>query len=320
MQWPRLGPQTLPTRLSLASPLEVAHIVGDESRFALATQRHAACAARFPMLQTASALSTHFEVLSSYEPKDFDLLLNLLSWLVAHPHSRHRPRQLPVAGLDTKWLEKRQAVVTDLLLTIRGESGSRDFYTVCGLTPDAHRLRVRVLCPELRAAVGSLGDIEAPLAELARLPVLPKHVLVIENLETGLALPDLPGCIAVMKLGKSVSVLAALPWVQSANVVYWGDIDTHGFDMLNQARLSLGEVTSVLMDEATLLTHRDLWVEEPSQCAVTDLRCLLERERMVFENLRNNVWGTKVRLEQERIRWADALHAVSALVGDGQAF
>jgi len=108
-------------------------------------------------------------------------------------------------------------------------------------------------------------------------------LLVIENLETGLALPDLPGCVAMMKLGKSVSVLATIPWLEKANLVYWGDLDTHGFGMLNQARAALGSVTSVLMDEATLLAHHELWVEEPAPYTGAELTHLHDHERAVFE-------------------------------------
>ncbi len=53
-------------------------------------------------------------------------------------------------------------------------------------------VRLRVLDPILRAQVGGLDDINAPLEMLAARPWQPRHMLIVENLQTGLALQDLP--------------------------------------------------------------------------------------------------------------------------------
>ena len=52
---------------------------------------------------------------------------------------------------------------------------------------------MRVLCPRLRSGLGGLGDIEAPLGELARVSLRPQAVLIVENQATGVALPDMDG-------------------------------------------------------------------------------------------------------------------------------
>ena len=41
-----------------------------------------------------------------------------------------------------------------------------------------------------------------------------------------------------------------------------GDIDTHGFAILDRLRAWLPQTRSVLMDRDTLLAHRDRWVTE----------------------------------------------------------
>src|SRR3546814_3030049 len=60
-----------------------------------------------------------------------------------------------------------------LLRAIRGTGGdeSGDFHALVGLKKPAHRVRIRLLCPTLRGLVGGLGDIEAPVRELGRLPI-----------------------------------------------------------------------------------------------------------------------------------------------------
>ncbi|NYT67857.1 Wadjet anti-phage system protein JetD domain-containing protein [Pusillimonas noertemannii] len=65
----------------------------------------------------------------------------------------------------------------------------------------------------------------------------------------------------------AVSALKALPWLRTAEVLYWGDIDTHGSAILDRARKTVPQIRSVLMDEATLLAHQSLWVQEPLLCS-----------------------------------------------------
>lgn len=139
------------------------------------------------------------------------------------------------------------------------------------------------------------------------LPIAPSTVFIVENLETGLALPDIPGAMVIMRLGNAVGALGALPWLQTAVVVYWGDIDTHGFAILDRARRAVPHLSSVLMDEATLLSHEHLWGREASQCPNVPLSVLTVDERAVYEHLRANTWGQRVRLEQERLNWKTAL-------------
>jgi hypothetical protein len=220
-------------------------------------------------------------------------------------------RQLPIPGVDTKWCNTpRRALITDLLLALRGSSQPREFHELCGLRQLPQRLRVRLLCRHLQRAVGGLSDVEAPLEHIAALNLQPECVLVVENLETGIALPELPGCVAFMKLGNGVGALSLIPWLKNVRAVYWGDIDTHGFAILGQARAALPGVSSILMDQVTLLDHRPLWGREPTPFAGAHVYDLTAEERLVFEGLRANLWGQNVRLEQERLPWPRALEGM----------
>ena len=90
----------------------------------------------------------------------------------------------------------------------------------------------------------------------------------------------------------------------------YGDLDTHGFAILNRARSILPNMKSLLMDEETLLTNKDLWVEEKQPHAAEMLPNLTEKEQRVYRGLKQHRWGLNVRLEQERIFWPDAWNAV----------
>jgi hypothetical protein len=256
-QWPLLGRQRIPASLELATALDVATLVGARGRWQRASARRDVLVQRWAVL-AERGLGRHFDMLADYRDEDFERLQRLLQWLESHPHSDLYLRQLPVPGLDTKWVEKRKALVLDLLSAICRSNEPSEFHATCGLRKPEPRMRMRVLCPRLRACIGDLGDMEAPVGELAALAIRPQRVLVVENLETGLALPDLPGTVAFMRLGHAVGLLAQLPWLQGCRAVYWGDIDTHGLAILNRARGVLPGLAAVLMDEATLLEYREL--------------------------------------------------------------
>lgn len=260
-QFARLGRHSLPVHLELSDAGQVAAVVGQARRWTTASERFRELVERWPVPALRAELASRFDVLADYSKDDFIRLTSLLAWLERNPKSGLYLRQVPVEGLDTKWLEKRTALVAALLRALRNSDGSEeaDFHELCGLRKPAHRVRIRLLCPSLRSLVGGLGDLEAPVGELASLPLRPKSVVIVENLETGLALPDIPGTVAIMRLGNAVSALGALPWLQGVPAVYWGDIDTHGFAILNRARGPLPQSRSVLMDEETLVAHRALW-------------------------------------------------------------
>jgi len=303
-RWRWLGAQRLPAHLLLASPEEAAEWVGEGARWGRVILRRSVLTRRWPSLAVAGSLSSHFDALADYSDVDFDRLIRLVGWLVAHRRSGLYPRQLPAEGVDTKWLDGRRSLITDLIQSIFGiDETDQDFHTICGLQHAPTRIRMRVLCPGLRNIIGGLRDVEAPVEEVARLPLMPESVLIVENLETGLALPDIACTIVILKLGLAVALLGDLQWIASRRCLYWGDIDTYGYLILDRARRCLPQLKSLLMDETTLLAHRALWTEELTQCSAEELSHLEAHERDVFSGLRTQKWGTNVRLEQERIPW-----------------
>lgn len=315
-RWRTLGTQRVPEKLMLDSPAEVAQWVGEADRWGRAQQRYMELLGRWPHL--ASKLSRYFDLLADYNEVDYRRLVNMVAWIEKNPASNLYPRQLPVSGLDSKWLEGRKGVLADLINAVRGESSNEgDFFQRCGLKAPPQLIRLRILDDNLRQQVGGLGDISAPWEQLAELNITAVNVFIIENLQTGLAFDDLPGSVVIMQLGYSVDVLGRLPWVTKANCIYWGDLDTHGFAILNRARTYLSELKSILMDEETLRSHQDLWVEEKTQHAAETLPLLSDREQEVYQAIKRNVWGQNVRLEQERIAWDVARNALRQAIGSG---
>jgi hypothetical protein len=306
-QWLRLGTQRLPASLIIGSLDDVAKLAEEGSRWQRATARHQLLCTVCAWLPGRPAPQRLFDALADYGDVDFERLLSLMRWLAEHPMSGLQLRQLPVVGLDTKWVEQRRGLIIDLLqcrpLQPSGDQAGRDLHALLGLARPPTRMRLRLLGDDLRRQAGGLCDIEAPVEELAGLPIAPRLAFVVENLESALALPATPGAVALMKLGHAVNLLRLLPWLRTTRVVVWGDIDTHGFAILDRVRAVLPQAVSMLMDRATLLSHRALWVEEPRPYDGLGLERLVDFERLVFDGLVCNRWGVNVRLEQERLPW-----------------
>jgi hypothetical protein len=88
--------------------------------------------------------------------------------------------------------------------------------------------------------------------------------------------------------------------LKQVSLVYWGDIDTHGFAILNQLRARFGHVESMLMDHATLMAHQHAWGDEDASIK-HDLPLLTPDEQAVYDTVRDNVIRPNLRLEQEKV-------------------
>ncbi|THJ66831.1 hypothetical protein E8P82_07865 [Arthrobacter echini] len=186
-----------------------------------------------------------------------------------------------------------------------GRTPAARFAARHGFLQAPERVRFRLLDPRLEV-LGGARDITVTAEAFAALDLPVERVVVTENLVNFLALPDSAGTLALFGEGYGFSALQDAAWLQSCRVDYWGDLDTHGFRILDQLRSLHPHVDSVLMDEETLLEHRDRWDVEPSPSRAVLTRLTAE-ESVVYDALRDDRHGPSVRLEQELIRWQWAL-------------
>jgi hypothetical protein len=171
----------------------------------------------------------------------------------------------------------------------------------------------RVLDERLRLISGSaFPDITLDSDSFASLDMPVRHVFITENETNFLAFPTAREAIVIFGAGYGWDAMAKARWLARCAVHYWGDIDTHGFAILDQLRSRLQHVSSFLMDRDTLNAHDMHWGEEPDQ-VLHDLPRLSSEERALFDDLRDNRIRKNLRLEQERLgfQWVtDALSRV----------
>jgi hypothetical protein len=239
---------------------------------------------------------------------DWERILDCLGWFRSHPRSGVYARQIDVVGVHTKFVETRKGLLAELLdIVLPAEAiepsvaGARDFEVRFGLRGKPSLVRFRIL--DARHAIAGLTDLTVPVEHFARLPLRIARVFVVENEITGLAFPPMPNSVVVLGMGHAVGLIGAAGWLADLDVHYWGDLDTHGFAMLERLRASLPRARSLLMDRTTLLAHRPLWTTEEAPHIAT-LDRLTPEEAKLYADLRYDRLGRSVRLEQERISFA----------------
>jgi len=179
-----------------------------------------------------------------------------------------------------------------------------------GLLAKPGTVRFRMLNP--RHYLAGFSDVSVPVSQFARACPGVTRVFITENEINGLAFPDKQDSMVVFGGGYGVDRLAEVDWLRGKEVFYWGDIDTHGFAILDRLRASLPHARSLMMDEATLLEHRLMWGSEDQDKRFSGtLARLDERELALFDALRSDVHGSRIRLEQARIAYGWVSEAVA---------
>ena len=239
----------------------------------------------------------------------WDRLLAIVGWLQSHPRPGLYLRQVDLPGVDSKFIEAHRGVLAEWLdLALppgaidTAAAGAAQFARRYGFLDKPLRIRFRLLDPALPTLPGckGLADITLDAASFATLALPLRRVVVTENETNFLALPALPQAIVIFGAGYGWDALARAGWLQRCELHYWGDIDPHGFAILDQLRGHFPHAASLLMDRETLLAHRALWGEEP-QPIRHDLPRLTVDESAVYDDLRFDRLQPGLRLEQERV-------------------
>jgi len=231
----------------------------------------------------------------------WDKLLATARWIDERQSPGMYLRQVDVPGVDTKFIEQHRGVLAELLdlqlAPDRIDAAASDFAA-------RYRFRRKPGYVRFRShGLSGFTELSVRADEFGTPPPDAKRAYVIENEITYLAFPCPDDATVIFGGGYAVDVLAPLSWLTDLDLVYWGDIDTHGFAILNRLRRRFGQARSMLMDRATLLAHRDQWVTEPRPVAVP-LDRLDPGEAELYRDLLDGAFGPSVRLEQERISFA----------------
>ncbi|SFB53664.1 hypothetical protein SAMN05216266_11783 [Amycolatopsis marina] len=316
------GTHKMPKTLVLGHPREVAAAHADtQQTWQRCGRRLTSLYHRFPEAQFTGIIRR----LNDMGERDYLRLVTTVTWLQANPTSGMLLRQLPIEGIDTKWLAKN----AHLVLALLGTSDAADDETTpvprrrrlherLGLRIPPDLVQVALLDPALRAQLAGMRHLAASVEDLNRWQHVPSTVVILENKETGYAITeDHTDVVVLHGHGFSVSYYAQIAWVRTARrVIYWGDIDAPGLQFVNDLRGYGIAVNTTLMDMTTLEEFRHLSVDGAGPQRKS-LPHLTDTEQQLYEHLVDHAANhdNGLLLEQERIPWPHAHRALATAIG-----
>jgi len=304
--------QPIPTHITVPDLDTAAAVCGTEwtSRIARGRDRAAVLHGRYPECTSVAAV---VRAVSGYTEMEFSLLLTVAEWFETNNADGLTPRQVPIPGVHAKWLNTGQPIVE--LLTGRPlHLASRH----------PARIHFLYLDPDHLAGGGRRFD-SATVGDTMTPAYQPDVVIITENKDTAIHFPATPGAIAVEGAGAGGSTAAQFEWiVQAPLVVYWGDVDADGFEILDGYRRDGVPAVSILMDVDTYRAYapwgtlhypngHEIGSREPK-----NLETLGVSEQAAYLAVCSPAAGLPPRIEQERIPLPVAHRAVLAAVDRGR--
>jgi hypothetical protein len=231
----------------------------------------------------------------------WESILKVCIYFKNYPKPNLYIRELP-ANVHTKFIESNQGIIAELLDIIIQDHinlNENKFEKRFNLKFREPLIRFKVLDKEIsKSFFSNLDDISIPVSQFESLKLPLKQVLIVENkttLYTTLTLPKMDKTIAIFGQGNAVTNIQKAKWLNDITILYWGDIDVHGFEMLSRIRKHFDHTKSVLMDKTTF----DKYFENDSGKPTTDTTTLnlTDDEIELYNLIKTHNW----RLEQEKI-------------------
>lgn len=243
-----------------------------------------------------------YKVLDNHNVWD-DLLL-VCKYFKTTPKPQLYIRELPIQ-VHTKFIERNKGIIKELLDIIIAKQVNTEetrFEPHFNLKYDEPIVRFRILDKTIseKCFSGTI-DISLPISQFKSLNIPIQTIYIVENKMNMLTFPSKKDSIVLWGHGFGVDVLKDVEWLRSRKILYWGDLDTHGFLILSEIRKHFQQIESFLMDRETF----DAFFEDDKgiETNVENDLCLTQEEKEMFQYLKENSY----RLEQEKIPYRYAM-------------
>ena len=312
-----LGSNRFITRISVDDLTSYLRLTGKSQAYETFKTLWARTQVQCPMVMPW--VTTNPEKLLEYSDVWSDLLKVVTYFNEKHVRDKFYIRELPIS-VPTKFVESHRAILAELLDatlspeliddTHRGVAGFEARYGLLGREP---LVRMRLLDRSMAEAwFNGVDDVSMPLPRFRALHLRPRRVIILENktnygsMMNFLTLPHCGGTVAIFGSGFAVGKLQHVEWLRETELLYWGDLDAAGFQIVNQLRGYFPNLQTFLMDKATLNALPDYHVDGPKS-PVAHLEYLTEEELALYDYLNS----AGLRLEQERVPLAMVRRALT---------
>jgi len=293
-----LGTQDLPTSIFFDNEKDFLKFLGKEKEVELFNKSIKRFLKAFPELRDW-IIKNPIKVINNQS--DLENIIKVCLYFKQNPKPNLYLRELPI-NVHTKFIERNKSVIRALLDILISEHISKDeklFEKRFNLRYAEPQVRFKILDKEISQQFFSgIDDVAIPLSQFETLDLPIERVIVFENkttFYTALTLPKMDKAIALFGSGFSVSNLKNVYWFADKELLYWGDIDVQGFEILSQFRNYFKQTKSILMDKQTFDKFFDDDKGTPTNISVQ--LNLNEEEQELYKILIANNW----RLEQEKI-------------------
>ena len=305
-QYRQLSEQRVPLKLRIFSLQQLTELLGAEQQLenwlnkissflqqSFVHDRH-----QHRLFQT---LIHHLEQIERYSQQEWQWLIQLIEQLKPNIGAGLYLRALPLSAVNTKFLEQN-LLLTEVICNVLYDdeivlAGGLLAWLDCLDSPKGW-LTIKPVCPNVQEKLGGLPVFQLSTEVLDQFELPAERIIVVENIQSGLACPNLENSIVVCGGGKNISWMNA-KWLQHKQVFYWGDIDSEGLNILSMVRQKIPHVIALMMDEATVLQFQNHMVDEPDSI-FSEPQYLTADELKLFHDLRAQTFKNR-RLEQERI-------------------
>jgi hypothetical protein len=252
--------------------------------------------------------------------EEWDDIIKVCKYFLENPRPDIYIREIPL-DISTKFIEKNTAIIKPLLDILIEEHVNKDeneFIKRFNLKDAESLIRFRILDFKIAQDLFSgVDDLSIPQSQFNKLDISCSRVFIFENktnysnIFNFLTLPSIKNSIAIFGKGFCIALLKEAEWLSDKQIIYWGDIDAHGFQILSQIRGYFPKTRSCMMDFETFREFQHLAVTGADTNVVV-LDNLTDREREIFEYLINLKENN--RLEQEKIPHAYALKKIHEII------
>jgi hypothetical protein len=297
------GLAKLPEQIFFENERDYLTFIGKISEVTIFKKDLAFILQNFPQLKTW--LSQKPQEVIKYANKWEDLL-KVCHYFVQNPQPNLYLRQLPIV-VHTKFIEENEGILKkllELLLPTNLINTEGTTFIARHFCKDYQETLVRIifLDNDLAKQFSHTGitDISLPLSQFEKLFIACKTVWIVENktnfIGTFLTFPLQKNSIAIFGAGFKVGSLKNAKWLAEKQLFYWGDIDSYGFQILDNLRQYFPKIKSICMDMQTVKTFEDLATKDIEN-KKDNLVYLTDEEQETFKYMKIN----GLRIEQEKI-------------------
>ncbi len=293
----KFGIQSLPSRITFETETDYLKFMDKEAEFADFKEAVGRISKEIPELNMW--LNENPLKVINHLGK-WDNLLRVCLYFHNNPKPQFYIRELPI-NVHTKFIEQNKGILNELLSAILSDDAinqeENDFEKRFGLRYTAPSITIRALDKNLQVKYGiSTSEMSILISDFKSRSLQGYRFIITENKMNFRTLPDLSNSFAIWGMGFNVAILKDVEWLNDCQIIYWGDLDAQGFQILSQLRSYFYETISVMMDRETFDTFQEFAVQG-TVCKVANLSYLTPEEHDLFVDLSNQT----IRLEQEKI-------------------